>query len=382
MQSLDGAGHATCSVSTLAAVSHTIMAVYGGQTDLYSASESGPYAQTVNRAGTATVLTSTSPNPSAVGQPVTFTAVVQAAAPGAGMPAGTVTFYENVPASSELRAQAAGAGSPSNAVTLSGGKAEFTTSALWAGSHSMVAVYSGDAGFDGSTSSAYVQTVNSTTPGTGTAYITGVVFNDANGNGKKEKGDMGLTGWSVELRNTGGDLSMTATTAGDGVYTFTALTAGVYRVREVRQDSYVQTTANPANLSLAAGSAIKGVNFGNVVSADLNITQEAAYDLTAKTIRYTIVVRNDGPANVANAVMEDPLPGGVSYVSATATLGTCSGTKTVKCSFGTLASGSSATVTLTVKRTNMRDPIKNTVKATSTTFDLDKSDNSATKTVP
>ena len=62
-QSLDGTGHATCSVSTLAAGSHTIMAVYGGQTDLYSASESGPYAQTVNRAGTATVAHFDIPEP-------------------------------------------------------------------------------------------------------------------------------------------------------------------------------------------------------------------------------------------------------------------------------------------------------------------------------
>jgi hypothetical protein len=48
--------------------------------------------QTVNKVGTNTALTS-SPNPSAVGQAVTFTATVTSAS-GGGTPIGTVTFMD------------------------------------------------------------------------------------------------------------------------------------------------------------------------------------------------------------------------------------------------------------------------------------------------
>jgi subtilase family serine protease len=48
----------------------------------------------------------------------------------------------------------------------------------------------------------------------------------------------------------------------------------------------------------------------------------------------------------------DTLPPDVTLVAATATQGFCSGTPTVVCELGTLASGSSATVTLTVKPTH------------------------------
>ena len=53
-------------------------------------------------------------NPSVVGQSVTFTATVTAAAPGSGIPAGTVTFKDG--------ASTIGTG------TLSGGVATFSTS--------------------------------------------------------------------------------------------------------------------------------------------------------------------------------------------------------------------------------------------------------------
>jgi len=44
--------------------------------------------------------------------------------------------------------------------TLSSGKATLTTSALAVGKHSITAVYGGNANFNGSTSPAFVQTVN------------------------------------------------------------------------------------------------------------------------------------------------------------------------------------------------------------------------------
>jgi hypothetical protein len=96
-----------------------------------------------------TTLVSSS-NPSAYGSPVTFTATVTGSGP---MPTGTVTFKE-------------GSTTLGTGPLDSSGAATFVTSSLLvAGSpHSITAVYTGDANFDGSTSSAVLQTVNKADP--------------------------------------------------------------------------------------------------------------------------------------------------------------------------------------------------------------------------
>jgi len=99
--------------------------------------------------GTTTALTS-APNPSNLGQSVTFTATVAVTPPGIGTPTGTVTFFAG---DATLRK-----------VTLpASGEAVYATSALTAGSYSITAAYSGDANFTGSTSSALTQQVNGST---------------------------------------------------------------------------------------------------------------------------------------------------------------------------------------------------------------------------
>ena len=105
---------------------------------------------------TGTTVTS-SVNPSDVGQPVTFTAIVTAS--GGGTPTGTVTFLDN--------------GTPLGTVPLgSDGRAQLTTGALGAGTHTITAVYSGAAGFPASTSPALTQVVNQVSVTTTTTSTT------------------------------------------------------------------------------------------------------------------------------------------------------------------------------------------------------------------
>lgn len=95
-------------------------------------------------AATTTTLSAT-PNPSALGQLVTFTATVSSD-PASGTPTGTVQFLIDN----------AAFGSP---VTLSGGVAKITDSALSVGTHTITATYSGDATHAASTSAPFTQTV-------------------------------------------------------------------------------------------------------------------------------------------------------------------------------------------------------------------------------
>jgi hypothetical protein len=94
----------------------------------------------------ATALVS-SVNPAISGQSVTFTATVSPAGSLSTTPTGTVTFYDST--------TSLGIG------TLNGsGVATFTTSSLTATSHTITAVYSGDANFGPSTSGPVIEIVN------------------------------------------------------------------------------------------------------------------------------------------------------------------------------------------------------------------------------
>jgi hypothetical protein len=166
--------------SALTLGSHTITAVYNGNST-FGSNTSSPLIQIVQSQQSATsTWLSSSNDPSAPGQAVTFTANVSAMS--SGTPTGTVTFFED--------------GNPIDIETVSPGmyggqgQASFTTSNLTAGSHSITAVYSGDNVFSGSTSYPFTQTVqqnssslwvssdiNPSAPGqavTFTAYVSGM----------------------------------------------------------------------------------------------------------------------------------------------------------------------------------------------------------------
>ena len=138
-------GQATFTTSALTIGAHNITATYGGDTNFAGSTTAAPLVQNVNQRSTTTTVAS-SVNPSTFGQSVTFTATVTGS--GGLTPMGTVTFsVDGV------------AGSPIN---LSNGLASFSTATLAVGSHKIIATYSGDANFAGSSNAAspLVQNVN------------------------------------------------------------------------------------------------------------------------------------------------------------------------------------------------------------------------------
>jgi hypothetical protein len=140
---LNGSGTATYSTSSLSATSHSITAVYSGDTN-FTTSTSTALTQTVNKANTSTNVNS-GPNPSTYGQSVMFTATVTPST-GTGTPTGSVTFTVD--------------GTPQTPVGMSGGSASFSTASLTGGSHSITASYSGDSNYSTSSSGTVTQTVN------------------------------------------------------------------------------------------------------------------------------------------------------------------------------------------------------------------------------
>jgi hypothetical protein len=132
---LNGSARATFTTSSLSVTIHTITASYSGDGNFLTGSGDDSAApEVVNQASSATAVSS-SVNPAAWGQVVTFTATVSAVSPGAGTPTGTVTFKE-------------GATTLAATVALNGSaQATFTISSLSVASHTISAVYNGDGKF-------------------------------------------------------------------------------------------------------------------------------------------------------------------------------------------------------------------------------------------
>jgi len=140
------------------ATTYTITQVLsaGGHTFTVKYNEDGAdgnYAQvqnsvsvTVGQASTTQNGVTSSLSASTYGQAVTFSSSVSVPAPGSGVPTGTITFYAENTAGTNL-----GSG------TVDGtGHATITFSVLPAGVHHIVAVYNGDSSFAASTASASV----------------------------------------------------------------------------------------------------------------------------------------------------------------------------------------------------------------------------------
>jgi len=219
-------GSAALSTATLGVGAHPITATYSGDAS-FTGSTSPLLTQTVvvGTIATTTALTS-SLNPSAFGQQVTFTATVN---PASGA-TGTVTFMDGASTLATLPLEANGA-------------AALSLSTLAVGSHTITAQYSGDSGHGGSTSAALTQTVNkgvttttltsssnpskvgravtftaTVTPGTATGTVQ---FRD----GSTLIGTVPVSGGRASFSTstlTGGKHSITATYGGDATFSGSA----------------------------------------------------------------------------------------------------------------------------------------------------------------
>ena len=262
------AGVATLTTSALSVAGspHAITAVYGGDAS-YLTVTSSAVSQVVTSAATTTSLAS-SVNLSVVGQAATFTATVSAAS---GTPTGNVTFMDGA---TTLGSGALGAG----------GVATFTTSALSTGTHSISAVYAGDASHATSSSSAISQAVvlsassvtlvssanpaESGTTITFTASVTGagtpptgtVTFMD----GGATLGSASVIGGSASfstssLTATGSPHAMSATYNGDGTYAASISSAFSQVVSKATTSVALSSSRNPT-------TAGQSVTFTAVVS--------------------------------------------------------------------------------------------------------------------
>ena len=121
-----------CDIVFAAPGARTLTATYAGDANYNGSLDTEGH--TVNKANSATTITSDTPDPSNTGQAVTVVFTVTAAAPGSGTPTGTVTVTDSLSAAT------------CNA-TVAVGQCDITLPT--AGNSTLTATYAGDANFNG-----------------------------------------------------------------------------------------------------------------------------------------------------------------------------------------------------------------------------------------
>ncbi|WP_277871163.1 DUF7507 domain-containing protein [Dokdonella fugitiva] len=171
----------------------------------------------------------------------------------------------------------------------------------------------------------------------------------------------------------------TLASGADTVVTTTYAVAAAATGAIVNSASVTATTPDP-DLGNNASSASTTLVAAPAASADLRITKSGPARATAGTVvTYTLVVSNEGPDAVADALLTDPTPAGLAFVAASAPCG--SG---FPCTLPALASGASTTLTVSylvqptfvgrvtnvvsVASTTVPDPTPNNNASAATTF--------------
>ncbi|MHB1037748.1 MAG: ice-binding family protein [Pirellulales bacterium] len=150
----------------------------------------------------------------------------------------------------------------------------------------------------------------------GASTISGMKFNDLNGNGVRDLGDPGLSGWTVYVDYNDDGVFQSATepsavTGLGGTYTIVGVDQGVWKVREVGQGGW--TNSFPAtsdifgryqSVTVPASGSVTGVEFGNFEQTSIHgykfndLNDNGQDDGEPRLAGWTIVlVGTDGQGN-------------------------------------------------------------------------------------
>jgi uncharacterized protein YjbI with pentapeptide repeats len=312
---------ASCTTSSLSVATHSITATYSGDSDFNGSSATAPLSQPVTKAGSA--ITLGAPAPITLGQAATFTAGVTAAAPGAGTPTGTVTFYNGTTrlGTSQL--------SGSNGTD----RATFSTSSLGVGAHTITASYGGDGNFTANSTAAVTEYVNTNL--SGYPKLSNGAYNLSNANLKGAYFvDVSLAGAQLNNANLAGAVLIGANLTGatlansnlnDANLANANLTSANLTLDNLAGANLTGATLSDANLSGATlsganltGATLTGANLTavNLSGANLSDANLSGTDLTLVTLgsvnlsgvnlsHSNLTAVNLSGANLSNANLTD-----------------------------------------------------------------------------
>ncbi len=266
---INASGQATLAVDNLSVGPHPVTAHFGGNPN-YAASNSAVLTETVQQTATVSALSS-SASTTLKGKPATFSVTVSSAT---GSPSGSVAFRDgaNVLGSEALNAS---------------GQASFSTAVLSAGSHSIIATYSGDANYVASTSAPLQQTVVLAQPSLLLAGPSGAVDAGLNVDFSATLSSNGVTPSGTLTLQEGSAVigSQTITAAGSYLFHTTQLAVGTHMLTA----AYSGDANNAAVVSSAITVTVQQAKTVTTLTSSANpLTQGQALTLSAR-------VQSDGP---------------------------------------------------------------------------------------
>lgn len=148
--------------------------------------------------------------------------------------------------------------------------------------------------------------------------------NDSSGNGE------GLTYLGFLTTNASGNFSGSIDVTGKGL-------SGGDRITSTATDGSNNTSEFGANYTVLP-----------IADLALTLTDNPDPAAVGGEILYTMIVTNNGPETAPNVTVTNTLPAGVTFVSATPSQGSCSGTATVTCSLGAIPGTGTASIEIIV----------------------------------
>ncbi len=181
--------------------------------------------------------------------------------------------------------------------------------------------------------------------------------------------DFAVTGANAGATGTCVPADCKTDASGNVTFTYTGTSAGTDTINAAITVDGSRQTATAEKIWTAAPAG-----------ADLSIAKVDDADpvLVGATITYTLTVTNGGPSAATGVIVTDTLPAGSTLVSAVPSQGSC-GLPAVTCNLGSLASGSTATVTIKVVA-NAAGTLANRATVIANESDPNGADNAATET--
>ncbi|MCX6679553.1 MAG: hypothetical protein NTX42_04190 [Methanothrix sp.] len=152
------------------------------------------------------------------------------------------------------------------------------------------------------------------------ALLSGLKFEDKDGNGLQGTGEGGLPGWTIKLQKLDGSV-ITTTTDADGNYSFPDLPEGSYIVSEELQDGWRQTAPASGSYSVdlqeTGASALDFANRKNVTAMNVTMTAHPTVVLQGNLVTLTTIVNGQGDILPDSLDAVQTLPKGLKFVFAT-----------------------------------------------------------------
>lgn len=269
---VSGGTATSAAISTLPLGSHSVYAVYGGDANFAGSTSPAINLNVHNPLLPTTTSSTPAPSPSVYGQQVTITTTVVPKT-GSGTPTGSVEYI----------ADGVSLGTAALAPSAGGAEASFATSALAVGAHSIVANYSGDDVYNGSSSTSSVTvTPAATTTVVGTNDATTVTGEgvDVTATVAASAPGAGTPTGSVTL-TVDGAAAGTATLVG-GVATFAPLT-GLHAGSHTLSVAY----SGDGSFATSSGTAAQTVTKADTTTT-LNTTPSPSAEEQAVAITATV----------------------------------------------------------------------------------------------